>query len=211
MPWHPHMFHFLTSADTEYVGPAYTHLTTYTEIVGGVPRLALQDGRNVDVEAVGEDLTAATEARAVAGCNGDADGHGPGDCYRSGDAWVNGKVWEADSVWFGDEPGPRDKGAWHRVQSRFRLNSVADGQTRHDGVLQMWVDGHLVIDVHDAVLRTSQHPAMRFNQFLVGPYFGPGVPHPQKLWIDDLRILVSPPPPPSAVRGASWGEVKGGR
>ena len=30
---------------------------------------------------------------------------------------------------------------------------------------------------------------MKFNQFFLGPYFGPGLlPHPQKLWIDELVV-----------------------
>jgi len=99
VPFHPHMFHFLTNADWEYVGPAFTFLTTYTEVVNGIPRLALQDGRNVDTSHVREDITRVTEARAIAGCNGDADGHGVGDCYQAGDSWANGKAWTADRVY----------------------------------------------------------------------------------------------------------------
>jgi len=79
--------------------------------------------------------------------------------------------------------------------------------THHDGVLQMWFDGELIIDVHDAVLRTSQHPDMMFDQFLGGPYFGPGVPHPQSMWIDDLRIWASPAAATS-VRSTSCGQAK---
>jgi hypothetical protein len=30
---------------------------------------------------------------------------------------------------------------------------------------------------------------MKFNQFLMTPYFGPGLlPHAQTLWIDDLAV-----------------------
>ena len=38
------------------------------------------------------------------------------------------------------------------------------------------------------VFRTGQHPAMKIDQLLLGPYYGPGVPHEQWIWIDDLRI-----------------------
>ncbi|HJP30249.1 MAG: hypothetical protein QF689_01095 [Candidatus Latescibacteria bacterium] len=206
-PYHPHMFSLLTDVDWEYVGPAYTHLTTYAEVVNGVPRLALQDGRNVDTSHVEADLTAETEARAIAGCNGDADGHGEGDCYRSGDNWVNGKVWESGRVYLRAEAGLHDQRNWHQIHARFRLNSVGDGVTRRDGKLQMWFDGELIIDVQDAVLRTSMHPGMKFNQFLMGPHYGPGVPHPQSMWIDDLKIWASPASP-TAVRAASWGQAK---
>lgn len=202
VPYHPHMFNILTNVDGEYIGPAYTHLTTYVELVNGIPRLALQDGRNVDTSAVRQDLTQATERRAIAGCNGDADGYGTGDCYKGGAGWVNGKAWTADRVHLGADQ------QWHEVRARFRLNSVGDGVTHHDGVLQMWFDDELIIDVHDAVLRTSKHPQMKFNQLLLGPYFGPGVPHAQTMWIDDLRIWSSPPAA-TAVGATSWGQVKG--
>jgi hypothetical protein len=38
-------------------------------------------------------------------------------------------------------------------------------------------------------LRSTDFPAMKFNQFLMTPYFGPGLlPHAQKLWIDELAV-----------------------
>ena len=41
----------------------------------------------------------------------------------------------------------------------------------------------------DVVLRSTDFPKMKFNQFLMAPYFGPGLlPHAQKLWIDELAI-----------------------
>jgi hypothetical protein len=209
VPYHPHMFHLITSKDWEYVAPSYTYLTTYTEVVNGIPRLALQDGRNVDTSQVRQDITSMTEARAIAGCNGDADGHGTGDCYQAGGDWFNGKAWTADRVLLSAAAGPGNQADWHEIRARFRLNTVGDGVTHHDGVLQMWFDGRLIVDVHDAVLRTSQHPDMKFDQFLMGPHIGPGVPHPQSMWIDDLRIWASPAPA-TAVRAASWGQAKGG-
>ena len=39
------------------------------------------------------------------------------------------------------------------------------------------------------VLRSTDFPKMKFNQFLMAPYFGPGLlPHAQKLWIDELAV-----------------------
>lgn len=190
--WHPHEFYFTTTEDDEYVGPAYTHLTLYVEAVGGVPRVAIQDGRNIDVERVGQDLVALTEERSVAGGNGDSDGTGPGDCYRNGDAYWNGKCWDADGVYFGEEPGPRYKGDWHEVEVRFRLNTVRDGIGQRDGLLQYRFDGALLIDRDNLVYRTGRHPEMKINQFLMGPWFGPGVPHAQSIWVDDLRITTDP-------------------
>ncbi|MHB8900862.1 MAG: hypothetical protein ACYC6Y_19105, partial [Thermoguttaceae bacterium] len=57
------------------------------------------------------------------------------------------------------------------------------------GIVRGWFDGRLVIDRTDVVLRSTDFPAMKFNQFLMAPYFGPGLlPHPQKLWIDELVV-----------------------
>jgi hypothetical protein len=186
--WHPHEFHFITDVDPDYIGPAHTHLTLYVEVVNGKPRVAIQDGMNIDEARIGQNLVGVTENRAVAGGNGDSDGHGPGDCYRAGDHYANGKLWEPDRVYFGDERGPFYKGDWHQVQAKFQLNSVKDGIGQRDGVIQYWFDGDLIMDHHDVVFRTGQHPNMRINQFLMAPYYGPGVPHEQTIWIDDLRI-----------------------
>ena len=59
---------------------------------------------------------------------------------------------------------------------------------RRDGVIQYWFDGELIMDFHDVVFRTGAHPGMKIDQFLMAPYFGPGVPHAQTVWIDDLTI-----------------------
>ena len=180
--WHPHEFHFITDVDPPYIGPAYTHLTFYVEAVNGVPRVAIQDGRNIDEGRIGQDLVGITEDRAVARCNGDSDGYGEGDCYRVGNVHRNGKYWEPGRVYFSDEPGPYYKGDWHHIKVKIKLNSIVDG------VLQYWYDGELVMDYHDLVFRTGKHPDMKINQFLMAPYYGPGVPHEQWIWIGDLRI-----------------------
>lgn len=210
--WHPHEFHFITSADPPYVGPAYTHLTFYVEVVNGVPRVAIQDGRNIDENRIGENLVEITEERAVAGCNGNSDGNINDDCYRAGEVHRNGKHWEAEKTYFGDEPGPFFKGDWHQVRANFKLNSVVNGVGVGDGVLQYWFDGELIIDHHDVVFRTGQHPEMMIDQFLMAPYFGPGVPHEQRIWIDDLRIFTGTSTEDDATRiegpDSTWGQIK---
>jgi len=76
---------------------------------------------------------------------------------------------------------------------RLDLNSVVDGIGVRDGVLQYWFDGELLMDYDDVVFRTGRHPDMKINQFMMAPYFGPGVPHEQKIWIDELRISTFDP------------------
>lgn len=194
VPWHPHEFHFITSEDDPFVGPARTHLTFYVEVVNGRPRLAIQDGSNIDEKRVRQDLAGITEARAVAGCNGDSDGHGEGNCYQSGAVHANGKFWETEKVYFGDTSGPHYKGDWHQVRARFKLNSIKDGKGLKNGELQYWFDGEKILDERGVVFRTGQHPQMKIDQFLMTPYFGPGVPHEQRIWIDELRLYTDAPP-----------------
>ncbi|MHB9029626.1 MAG: heparin lyase I family protein [Candidatus Latescibacterota bacterium] len=186
--WHPHELHFLTTEDDPTVGPAYTHLTFYIEAVNGVPRVSIQDGRNIDESRVKQNLVGITERRAVAGGNGDSDGYGEGDCYPVGNVHRNGKSWVAGKKLFSDDPGPFDKNRWHHVKVTLALNSIRGGIGQRDGVIKYWFDGELVIDHDDVVFRTGAHPDMKINQFMMAPYYGPGVPHPQTIWVDDIRI-----------------------
>jgi hypothetical protein len=96
----------------------------------------------------------------------------------------NGRFYDSQEVLFNDE-------RWHGVEAMFRLNTLdlkAD-KPNADGVVQGWFDGKLVIDRADVVLRSADFPKMKFNQFLLIPYFGPGLlPHEQTLWIDELAV-----------------------
>jgi hypothetical protein len=205
--YHPHMINLVTSVDGAYIGPAYTHLTTYVEAVNGVPVLAIQDGMNIDETRIGQDLTSVTEQRSVAGCNGDSDGHGAGDCYRSGSVHFNGKAWRPSRSYFDNTPGGATyKGDWHLVEAFYRLNSLAGGKSVRDGVIRYWYDGSLIIDHSNVVMRTGAHPTMKFNQFLLLPFIGDGSPIDQAFWIDDLVVATdrpSPPPTPPASSTAS--------
>ena len=83
--------------------------------------------------------------------------------------------------------------AWHCVEAQFKLNTLdlAHDRPNKDGIVRGWFDGRLVVEQTDVVLRSPDFPNMKFNQFLLAPYFGPALlPHAQKLWIDEL--VVSP-------------------
>ena len=58
--YHPHEFHLLTTEDDAYVGPAWNHLTTYIEenvqSDGGHAVLEAQDGENIDVTRINQNL-----------------------------------------------------------------------------------------------------------------------------------------------------------
>jgi len=186
-PYHPHEFHFLTTADGDYSGLSFDHLTTYVEENGGTPQMKIQDGSNVDQTKIGVDLTAVTESRGVAGCNGSSDGY-PDDCYSNGTAYVNEKTWRASAQYFTDSPGQYYKNDWHFVEAYVRMNTIVNGKGANDGVIQYWFDGQLIIDHHDVLLRTAANATMQFNQFVIAPYIGDGSPVTQSMWIDNLTV-----------------------
>jgi hypothetical protein len=194
--YHPHEFHFLTTEDDQYVGPAVTHLTTYMEenyqSSGSYAVLETQDALNIDQSHINQDLTNVTENRAVSGCNGNSDGT-PGDCYLNGGVYDNGKAWRSASPVFLPNPGTGYKGDWHEVEIYFQMNSIVGGKGQLDGVAQYWVDGQLVIDRHNLLFRTGAHPTMQFNQLLMAPYIGDGSPVTQTLWFDDILVMTARP------------------
>jgi len=95
----------------------------------------------------------------------------------------NGRFFDSQEVLFND-------GMWHCVEAMFKLNSLdmTRDEPNHDGELRGWVDGKLVIDRADVVFRSTDFPKMKFNQFMMLPYFHDGVPHEQTLWIDELAV-----------------------
>ncbi len=96
----------------------------------------------------------------------------------------NGKSYDSREVLFKDD-------RWHCVEAYFKLNTLdlASDRPNRDGIVRGWFDGQLVIDHTDVILRSTDFPNMKFNHFLMAPYFGPGLlPHPQKLWIDELAV-----------------------
>jgi predicted amidohydrolase len=96
----------------------------------------------------------------------------------------NGTFHDSEDALFSDDK-------WHRVEAMFRLNTLDLKRDRPnaDGIVRAWFDGKLVIDRADVILRSTDFPNMKFNQFLLAPYFGPGLlPHEQTLWIDELTV-----------------------
>ncbi|MBI5758308.1 MAG: hypothetical protein HZA46_07310 [Planctomycetales bacterium] len=96
----------------------------------------------------------------------------------------NGQLYDSKEMLFNDD-------RWHCVEAMFQLNSLdlKTDKPNSDGIVRGWFDGKLVIDRTDVVLRSTDFPKMKFNQFLLLPYFGPGLlPHEQTLWIDELAV-----------------------
>jgi hypothetical protein len=96
----------------------------------------------------------------------------------------NGQMFDSKDLLFNDDQ-------WHCVEAFFKLNTLdmkAD-KPNADGIVQAWFDGKQVVDRADVILRSTDFPNMKFNQYLLTPYFGPGLlPHAQTLWIDELTV-----------------------
>jgi len=203
--YHPHMFHFINDLDDDRVGPARTHLTTYIEVVNGRAVLALQDSKNVDPGCVlrNNDTVAGcggsfnayhfTERRSVAACNGligDLQGR---DCFPTGDStWYSARTWSSANA-FTNEPGPYLKSNWHFVEVYFAMNSIREGIGVPDGRIRWVQDGRTLIASDRILMRTGQHPTLRFDQFAMLPYIGPGSPIAQTFWVDDLTVATAKP------------------
>jgi len=156
--YHPHLLHFLTTENSKFHGPAASHLTLYVEPVNGKLRLAATDIQNQNMP---HGLT-----------------QGP---LRGG---YNAMVYDSREALFTDDK-------WHCIEASFKLNTLdlPNDRPNSNGIVRGWFDGKLVVDHTNVVLRSTDFPAMKFNQFLMTPYFGPGLlPHPQKLWIDELAV-----------------------
>jgi hypothetical protein len=156
--YHPHLTHFMTTENSEYHGPAASHLTLYVEPVNGKLRLAATDIQNQNMP------------------------HGLTQGELKGG--YNGKFYDSEEVLFNDDQ-------WHCIEAYFKLNTLdlENDRPNPDGIVRGWFDNELVVDHSDVILRSTDFPEMEINQFLMAPYFGPGLlPHAQKLWIDELAV-----------------------
>lgn len=96
----------------------------------------------------------------------------------------NGTLYDSPTVLFTDDK-------WHCIEACFKLNTLdlKNDRPNRDGIVRGWFDGKLVIEHTNVVLRSTDFPKMKFNQFLLAPYFGPGLlPHAQRLWMDELTV-----------------------
>lgn len=184
-----HEIYLLTNRAPQYTNLAFTNLTAYLEswgtagqAVAAAPHLSFQDGANIDQSNINVDLTEVTEFRSVTGCNGVLDPQYVATCYKSG----NGAYWNGKHI-----PGPSGTislGTWHHVEAYYKLNSIVNGKGVADGVTKYWLDGKLLMDHRDVMMRTAQFPDMAFNQLVIGPYMCNGSPVTQTMYLDDILI-----------------------
>ena len=157
--YHPHLMHFMTTENGKYHGPGRQPSDRLHRAAGG---------------------------QAAAGGPGHSE---QGRAARPHAGPAHGRLQRPSSTTARTSSSRDDQ--WHCVEAMFQLNSLdlkAD-KPNADGIVRGWFDGKLVIDRTDVVLRSTDFPKMKFNQFLLTPYFGPGLlPHEQTLWIDELAV-----------------------
>lgn len=96
----------------------------------------------------------------------------------------NGMLYDSKDTLFEDDQ-------WHCIEAYFKLNTLdmKNDVPVRDGIVRGWFDGKMGIDLNDVILRSTDFPDMKFNQFLMAPYFGPGLlNNDQKLWIDEIVV-----------------------
>jgi hypothetical protein len=216
------MFHFITNQDSDYVGPANSFLSTYTEVVQGRALLGLQDSRNVDNNCIlrnngsfvgcnGDfDSYEFTEERSACACNGIIGEPGGRDCYNAGGYWYSARTWRSEVKAFGDGPAPFDKNSWHFVEVYLEMNSIEDGVGVPDGKIRWVQDGQTLISSDRILFRTGVHKMMAFDQFAMLPHIGDGSPAVQRFWVDEMTVATARPgecaaePEPLGRPGRPW-------
>jgi len=204
--YHPHLIYILSDLDDRWGGLAQNYLDTYIEVSNLTPRMIIQDGMNVNYSygALPNNLTATTENRDVAGCNGCLAGSDCGDsvaCYAvGGGTYWNGRFWNGSRNF--------NLNTWHKVEVYLKMNSISSGRAVADGIMWMKVDGNYVINKTKMVFRTNQRPTMKWRTFVIAPWIGDGSPQTQTMWIDNLTVATSAatePNPPAAAPSAPSG------
>ena len=77
---------------------------------------------------------------------------------------------------------------WHKVQIYTKLNTTSGSTTNADGILKYWLDGDVIFNMTDLVMRTSNRPNIKYDKFVIVPYIGAGSPIAQTMWVDDITV-----------------------
>ena len=183
--YHPHIIQLLTDADSDWTGPAITHLSLRVETSLFTPVINFQDALRVNTGQLAVNLLGTSTSHAIAGGNGVQTGSGATH-WLSGTTWWNDANYRAASATFINN-------TWHHVEFYVAMNSIAGGIPQANGILKYWVDGNLVINRTNTYLRTAQYTTQKFNKLMLLPYIGDGSPIAQDMWIDNLVVADQPP------------------
>ncbi|MCU7918814.1 MAG: polysaccharide lyase [Candidatus Thiodiazotropha sp. (ex Epidulcina cf. delphinae)] len=80
-------------------------------------------------------------------------------------------------------------GNWYKIEIHLKMNSFTGAIPNPDGIIRLWVDGTLVTEYTDAILRGPSFSTIKFKRFLFGPNYPPsGPPQGQDTYWDDILI-----------------------
>lgn len=191
--FHPHLIYLLSDLDLANLGDypplANNYLNTYIEFLSDVggsygihPQIALQDERRVNTSngTPPNDLRAVTENRSVNRCNTPLyAGVTSGDCYAD-NPYYSSNTWRSSAT--------VSTNVWHKVETYLKMNTVSAGKGQNDGIMQVWVDGALVLDQSNVLYRTAQDSTKKWKGLILAPYIGSGAPIAETMWLDELKI-----------------------
>jgi len=202
MPYHPHLVYILSDVDVALDGAsgplANSYLQTYIEMISNetapyaiVPVMAIQDEKRVNVSYGAPsggppqhiDISALTENRSVGYCNSPNQAGASGICYAD-NPWYSGNTWASPS-------NTISINAWHKIGVYLQMNTIVGGVGQSNGKMQYWVDDVLAIDRNDVMYRTNQDATKKWQEFILGPYIGPGAPVAETVLIDELTVATT--------------------
>jgi hypothetical protein len=216
LPYHPHLFHFLSDEDGAFQGLSRTHSSLYFAGVSDAdPPYAIRptfhhqdmwrvnsDPGNAPAAGTGIDLSGITEDRSANQCNTPAPTGATGTCYHDGLWWYSVNTWKSPTVTI-------PTGEWVRVVYYVKQNTFTNGVGNFDGVLRTWIGDELALEAENVLYTAGAFEGSTWNQIAIAPWIGAGSPVEQTMWIDELRIYSvengNGPPPngdPPTVQGA---------
>ena len=196
--YHPHLITFPSDLDDEYCGLASNYLNTYLEVISDIgspytirPATGIQDSLRVNTGSgtPPNDLTATTETRSAAYCNGCKSGAdcGTGICYDAG-----GGNWYSANLYV-ETTDTIPKNEWVHYEAYYKMNTITSNIGNADGLMYVWVNGTKVMNNSHVVYRTNQDATKKWDKVVLSPWIGDGSPITQTMWIDELVITTEEP------------------
>jgi hypothetical protein len=198
--FHPHLILFPSDEDSAYCPLAANILQTYIEFGADAnspytvrPVFGFQDlYRTNDTDCATLptpcDLSSTTEERSTFECNQPVSPTPTAEsCYASGNYWYSAALWKQTDF-------AVTKGVWHQDEIYIKMNTISESVGQADGIYKRWIDGQLVTNYTNMLLRTNEYPDLTWGYIVFAPYFGSppgGSPIEQTMWIDDIEIYSS--------------------
>lgn len=186
--YHPHEFYILSNEDGLYDALGWSVGNLYIEpgnpTNGLTPAIQYQDGKNTIYTSTPPNSLGDGTEGSVNYCNGYQSGQDQGQIQICYDAGTNN--WYSATYWQGSQNFVRN--TWQLNTVYIKMNSIDNGTAVPDAILYYWLDGELIIEKENIILRTGEYPNLMFDTFVIAPYIGDGSPATQTMRIDQLKV-----------------------